>query len=152
MSKNGRKPLAAKKTVASLTHDDIFGNAMTLPPELKAELDEQGLEPRFVDFKKLKEMDGFHEKGWTVYKKEDSDIIGNNEFRFGSTPDGVVRRGSMVLAVKPKASAEKHRAYLRQKAQRYSKSFVKRTTDELRQIARDGNVDARIYEGYEDNE
>lgn len=151
MTKEGKKPIKTKPKTQILNHNDIFGNALSLTDEIKKDLEEQGLTPRFVDYKKLKEMDGYHEKGWTIYKKPKCDSIDNREFKFGSTPDGVVRRGSMVLAVKSKEQIALHRTYLKQKAERYSQAYTKKKASELRQIAKNSNVDVKIYEGYDDN-
>ena len=146
--RGGRKPLTAKRPVPVLSEGDLFGNALSLDPMLKAELDAQGLEGRFVDAAKLFQMGGYHPKGWTVYKRKTAS--GTMEFKFGNDPDGIVRRGSMILAVKSKDQAEKHRAFLRQKAELYS-SVIPRQAEELRKMARDNNVDVEVDESYDED-
>lgn len=148
--KDGKKPLSAKPNPAVPKYGDLFGDATTLSEELKKELEEQGLVGRWVDYKRLKEMDGYHTKGWILFRRKKSDIIDSQEFRFGQNPDGIVRRGSMVLAAKTKEEVEKHKAFLKDKAERYGKHFKKRQAAELRQLAKDGGLDTQVVEGYDD--
>lgn len=154
MNKNGRQPIAkrAKRNPFVMT-DDVFGNPLALDEELKKELQDQKLSYRFVDAKKLYEMGGYHAKGWVPYKRKPgaSANIGIAEFKFGSDPEGVIRRGSMILAVKTEEQAEKHRAFLRQRAERYA-DFPQEKAAELRKFAQEKNLNSEILEGYEDNQ
>lgn len=149
--KNGRRPLPEKAQYAEPREDDLFGNMLKLDPALAAELEAKGLEPRFVDAKKLYEANGYHARGWTVYKRETaSGTIGSNEFKFGSDPDGIVRRGSLILAVKTKEQAERHREFLRRKAALQS-SVVPKAAEALRRSARESNIDTVVAEGYDED-
>lgn len=152
MIKKGKTPVEKKSGEKNVAHDELFGNALTLSPELLKELDDKGLEGHFVDYKRMKEMDGYHPKGWKIYQRPKSDTMDNQEFKLGSAPDGIIRRGSTVLAVKTKEQAEKHRRYLDQKAKRQRAAYQKQAAQELRQAARDNRLDSRIIEGYEENE
>ena len=149
-TKDGKKPLSAKTSKKVDSYSDLFGDATSISEELKKELEEQGLVPRWVDYKQMKEMDGYHKKGWVIYRRKNRDIIDNQEFRFGTGPDGLVRRGSMVLAVKSKADWVKHKNYLKDKAERYGAYFKKRQVSELRKLAQDSGIKTTIVEGYED--
>lgn len=149
--KGGKRPLPQKKAEPLLREDDLFGNMLKLDPVLETELKEKGLEGRFVDAKKLYEAGGYHPKGWVVYKRTPtSDTIGSNEFKFGSDPDGIVRRGSLILAVKTKEQAEKHREFLRRKAALQS-TVVPKAAEALRRTARENNVDTRVDETYDED-
>lgn len=149
--KQGKKPLSTKPSQSVLTDDDVFGNALTISSELKAELEDQGLSWRFIDSKRLYEMNGYNDKGWEPYKRRNATIQDKQDFRFGKDPEGVVRRGSLILAVKSKEKAELHRNYLRQKAERYS-HFNRKKADELRAFARENRVESAIHEGFEEND
>ena len=152
--KNGKKPIKAKVQASIIREDELFGNPLKLPPGLEAELIAAKLIWRFIDSKKLYENHGYHDKGWTPYKRTNmSETDKKAEFKDGSDPDGVYRRGSLILAVKPNEAAEKHRQFLRQKADR-QKSYNKTKAAELRQMARESFQDAKkvIFEGYEDEQ
>jgi len=154
MTKQGKKPLASKPKPTStlVNHDEIFGNPLTISPELQKELDSQGLVPRFIDYKQIKDMDGYHTKGWKVYRKKKSDIIDSQEFKLGSAPDGIIRRGSLVLAVKTKEEASKHRRYLDERASLQRSSFQKDAANKFKQDLKNARLDSQVIEGYEDNE
>lgn len=149
----GRKPLSAKPKPSVLQHDDLFGNACSIPQELRDELDAQGLECRFIDAKRLYEMNGYHDKGWIPYKREAkaSDKVNASDWKFGNDPGGVVRRGSLILAVKTKEQVQKHKLYLKQKADR-QKGFNAEKAAEMRKFAKDNNLPAEIHEGFEEND
>lgn len=150
----GKRPISQKNQAFSkpIREDELFGNMLKLDPETQAELEAQGLAWRFVDAKKLMESGGYHAKGWSVYKrKADSGTIGSSEFKFGSDPDGIIRRGSLVLAVKTKEAATRHKEFLRQKAERYS-AIVPQQAEALRQVARENNVDTVVDDTYDEND
>jgi hypothetical protein len=149
--KGGKRPLPGKKGPEPIREDELFGNMLKLDPDIAQELKDKGLEGRFVDAKKLYEANGYHPKGWRVYKRTTaSGTIGSNEFKFGTDPDGIIRRGSLILAVKTKEEAEKHREFLRRKAALQS-SVVPKAAEALRRTARENNVDTRVDETYDED-
>jgi hypothetical protein len=158
LMKDGKKPISQKRKAMDLLADtiladDVFSSALSLDPEISRELEDKGLVPRFVDAKKLSEMGGYNDKGWQVYRrdKKPSDTINPSDFKFGNDPSGIIRRGSLVLAVKTKANADKHRKFLDQRALQQEQSN-KRRGEELKAFARNSGIDAVIHEGYEENE
>jgi len=150
MIQKGRKPLATRQT-APINPGEIFGDLLKIDDGLKAELASKGLEGRFVDAQKLYQFNGYHKNGWVAYKREKNDSIGNTDFKLGNDPDGIIRRGTLILAVKPKEQAVKHREYLRAKSERYSKVQQIQAGD-MRRAARAANADIEVVEGYEENE
>lgn len=152
--KEGKKPISSKRQVAEMIHqDDVFASALSLDPDLKKELDEQGLVPRFVDAKRMMEMGGYNDKGWQVYRRKikASDTINASDFKFGNDPSGIIRRGSLVLAVKTNERAAMHRKFLNQRAAQ-QENFGKQKAEELRSFAKQNGLNAEIFEGYEENE
>ena len=122
------------ETTPTISHEDIFGNAVKLSPELKRELDEKGLVGRFVDYKRVAGNDGHHDSGWTVYRRgtdNKSDTLDMYGARFGQSPDGLVRRGSLVLAVKTSGQVEKHRQFLKARATSYGKDYMRQAERRL---------------------
>ncbi len=134
----GKKPLSARESYkeAALT-EDIFGNTLALPEGLKKELTEQGLVGRWVNAKTLHANQGYHPKNWIPYKKKSSGTIDTKDFLQGSDPEGIVRRGDCILAVKKTEDVQKHR---------------KEKAEELRNLARENRVNATVDEGYNDEE
>jgi hypothetical protein len=153
--KQGKKPLASRPKPGGIKYDDLFGNNLALSPEMQKELDEKGLVGRFVDAKKLFENGGYHPKGWVPYRREkkSGDILDKDEFRFGSDPSGVIRRGSVILAVKRKEEVEKHREFLKQRAALYNPQTMQdEKAEELRRFSKTNRLDTVIHEGFEEND
>lgn len=152
--KNGKMPISAKpKTTKPATLDDIFGNPMSLPPEVTAAFEKAGLAYRFVNASKIIQNGGRHHRAWTPIKlAKIKDMPGcANIDLFGSDPDGYYRHGDLVLATRPKDLHQKHRAFLNQEAET-AKRFQKRHAEELRQYVRENKLgdQMKVHEGFED--
>lgn len=147
---NGRKPLSAKPKLSAMNAitEDIFGNTLSLPEEIKKELSDQGLVARFVSAKILYANQGYHPKGWKPYKRKPSDTVGGVEFKTGSDPDGLVRRGDCILATKSVEDHAKHKDWLEAKADRY-KGHSKQKQRELQEQARAAGAASHVEEGFD---
>lgn len=151
--KNGKKPLSAKATyVSSVTGDSEFGNPLALSPEILKELEDQHLVGRWVNAKQLYEMQGYHKNGWRPYKRKADGTLGTQEFSTGKDPEGIIRRGDCILAVKTESEVATHRGKLQAKADRY-KNFKKQKAQEMREFAKEHGIKTRIDEEdeYEDD-
>lgn len=151
--KNGKKPLSARPSAPAnpMQIDDIFGNSLVVPQELQEYLTEKGLEWRWVDYKKLIDAGGYHNRGWVAYQKArhgEPATLSTQESILGSDPSGLFRRFSVVLAVRPKVVGDKHRQYLKKRADQY-KGFNKTKAQELKEMSKDAGV--QVIEGYEEN-
>jgi hypothetical protein len=154
MIKNGKKPLSTKGTPEVMeSYDDLFGNRLSISPELKAELDAKGLVGRWVDAKKLYEFNGYHPKGWAPYKRvtQVGEKLDKQDFRFGSDPDGTVRRGTMILAAKSKEEVARHQRFLKQKAERFQ-STTGSHAETLRKTVKEGRANSVVIEGYDEDD
>lgn len=151
--KNGRKNILQKPGKVPFTnYDEVFGNNLALPDDLKKELEDKGLVPRFIDGKKLHENGGYHPKGWIPYKR-DSQKTDTLDFKFGNDPSGVLRRGSLILAVKTKEEALKHRQFLDERNAQYDTARMQeQKAEELKRYAKSNRFDSNIQQGFDDNE
>ena len=145
----GRKPLSQKpRTTPKYNINDVFRDRFSLDDDLKKEIGSKGLEYRWINYKKYVENGNYHEWGWAVYKREKA--ADTASFLLGNTPDGIIRRGDSVLAVRAKDICEKHRAHIRNKTEILSnRNFARQKASELRQMARESNMDITVHEGYE---
>ena len=116
---------------------------------LKKELEEQGLEYRFIDFKKAKLNGGMSRAGWRIYvrKSPDPRIAGISVL---ADPDNLVRNGSMVLAVKTANAASRQRAR-REVQNRALVQYNKTVAEELKKDVRKLGSNSRVIQGYENN-
>jgi hypothetical protein len=136
--------------------DDVFGNQLTIPEEVEAEMKRKGWEPHWLDAKSLHVNQGYHPKGWKVYRRDTQALgtagtrtIDSQEFRYGSDPDGVIRRGTLILGYKTSEEVTKHRAYLKQRADRQS-NVQATQAKELRKMVRDSGLASTVIEGDDD--
>lgn len=147
--KNGKRPLATKPRQSALRHDDIFFSQLHVDEELRNEIEKSGKEMRWIDAKQAIENGGFHKAGWTVYRRDMKAASDTMGFKLGNDPEGIVRRGSCVLAVRPKAQGDRHRAYLAQAVARQGGS-AKEAGEQLRDMARAQNVDAAVDDSFDE--
>jgi hypothetical protein len=108
--KPGQKPISEKREHMDF---DPLRSKYDLPPGLKQELKEQGLDYRFLHIPTLDSNFGYHQSGWVVYKlKAPIKTLGGNEM-------WEYRIGEHVLGVRTKEMTTQHRARieLKNKAQ-----------------------------------
>jgi hypothetical protein len=144
------RPISEKKTPQTVVTEDLFGNRLGIPAEVQKELDEKGLVARWLNAAKLAENQGFHKKGWRVYRSEN--YKGMDGFLFGSAPDGTVRRGDLVLGAKSKDEVRQHKAFLKNAADRVMGSHKQKAAQELKSMLKQNNSNGSVLDGYEDNE
>lgn len=150
--KGRRKPLVKKATAADgfIKADEVFGSRMAIPPEVKEELDAQGLVGRWLNAQEVHQNQGYHKKGWTVYRRKSDKI--NSEWSYGTDPSGVIRRGDSLLGVKTKEKVELHKQYLAQRAQKQSLKATDRSgAKELKKFAASAGLDTSIKGGDADD-
>lgn len=144
---NGKKPLSKKAPPTPTNLEDIFGNTLGIDPAVAKEIEAKGLVYRFISAPQLQKMGGYHPRGWKPYK-QDRGTMDVHSLQFGSDPDGFIRRGELILAVRPKDLNEKHKAVLKQKAARGRETQTTHA-NELKEMIR-GSVGMQVHEGYED--
>jgi hypothetical protein len=148
---NGKVALSQKKTTPFIGgSDDIFGNQLSVAPELKQTLEKMGLVHRWVDYKRMVENGGAHEYGWRPIKRSECGTL-DSVPNFGGDVEGYFRRGSLVLAVRSVELNERHKAYLKQQA-RTTSQIQKTHAEELREMAKRSGINMSISEGYGEEE
>lgn len=118
-TKKGKKPLSTRKS-NSVSYDKIFGNVLSIPEAVQKVMEEQGLEGRFIDRVQYSDQSNFHRRGWKAFKYNEYVNIEGKSLLDGIGPDGVVRRGSLILAVRPIEVGNQHRQLLKNRAGRQS--------------------------------
>lgn len=116
---------------------------------LKQELEEKGLEYRFIDYKQAVKNGGRSRTGWRVYVRESEDprIAGISGM---TDPDGLTRNGTLVLAVKTAQAAEKQRSRTRDQ-NRTLKKYNDLKAAELDSEAKKLGGNSQAIVGYERN-
>jgi hypothetical protein len=145
-----KKPISQKGRAAPINMDDIFGNALGIDAEVAKAIEASGQVYRFINVKRLQDMGGYHPQGWRPWKPspEQRAKMEGQSLLFGSDPDGFVRRGDCVLAVRSKELNEKHKSYLRQEVAR-TENVTKTAAQQMREFVRSNGLDMRVQEGAE---
>lgn len=148
-TKAGRKPLSKKPKPAGMNYEDVFGNPFKLDEDLISEIKDKGLEYRFICEDQLRKNSNRHNRKWVPYRREQSAASSTtiNDFMHGSSPDGYIRAGSNVLAVRPKEIGDMHREFLRQKRERANR-VDENKYEELRKSAKG----LAVQQGYDEGD
>lgn len=135
--------------VGGFNYDEFYSNDLALNPEIKAQLKSEGLEWRFINRLQFREKGNSHRSHWQPYQLKTA----NGQAGVGTDAEGMVVRGDLVLAVRPKEIADRHRQFLEAKRARY-RGYNREVADEMRQRAREEGVSRamKVHEGYDDNE
>lgn len=147
---NPKKP-AAKVKAPLYNPTSFYNDQLALDDELKAELAEKGLSYKFINAQEFAKR-GSHKSHWVPYKREKK--VENSSFSkiYGTDPEGFVRRGDLILAVKTMEQADAHRDFLRQRSQQLSTSVDQQAAEELKRTFRNAGVKAKILTGYDGEE
>lgn len=146
--KDGKKPISEKIPQSDfLLSDDDLGNMLAIPADIKAELASKGLVGRWLNGPDLARNQGYHKRGWQVYKRDKSHAI--MDFKLGSDPDGLVRRGDCILGVKSTDAANKQKAFLRQASLRKSASEAAAKA-ELQRTFKSAGIKTSVVSGYDE--
>lgn len=151
---NGKKPLSSKpRTQSPASLEDIFGNTLSVDPAIAEAIGKKGMEYRWISMKKYGDMGNSHERAWRPVKRSECGTIDPTSLTNGSDPDGYIRRGDLVLAVRNKDLGDKHRAFLKVQADR-QKNVQRDHANELKEFVKKSGINATISEGYgeEDSE
>lgn len=116
---------------------------LDLPADLKKELDEAGLVPRFLNRRIFNDI-GFHKSGWKPYKFETKGNYPNMQ------PDGTYISQDLILGVKPKVIQDAHRKQIAKKNEGLA-SVSKIQAKQIKEQAKEAGLSAEIHEGYEEN-
>jgi len=154
----GRQSISLKSKVGPKFdgEEDVFGNLLKISDKLKAQLKSLGYDIRFISKKDLDEAGGYHKRGWKVLKRSDfkdeegRDIIDLEQYLWGTSPEGIIQRNEMVLAIRPLTMSKKHREIIDERTQRQNAQYSKQVAEQLRQDAKRANVDMQVVEGYDD--
>lgn len=152
-SSKGKLTLKDKEemvTSATMTEYEA-SDSFAIDPNLIKELKDKNLAYKWINAIKHKASYGFDRRGWQPYKRE-SKPIGATEAYGYADPEGFVRRSDMILAVRPQALHDRKMAEIRAKSQGNAKDFQKQSASQLKNALKDGGINAKVHEGYDEND
>jgi hypothetical protein len=153
MSKE-KKPTSAPVRDPEIKFDrsTFFQNRLALPEALKAHLNAQGLDFRFLNAGEFRKNGNRHQSHWRPFEmKEGYQALGLT----GVTPEGLVQVGDLILGVREKQISKAHKEFLAERNRVYSgNKYNKEKAKELRALAKTHGVsdETEIHEGFEDND
>lgn len=129
--------------------EEFYQNRLSLSAELKAELKEQGFSWRFINIHTFRASGNRNSSLWRPYNVKTRSPL--DAFK-GIDPEGVLTRGDLVLAVRPKHVSDAYKKRLATK-NAANAGYNKQQAENMRQMAKDAGVgdQVRIHEGFEDN-
>jgi len=155
MSDTPKKSLSAKtKGPSVFSPPSFFQDKMSISDAIKKDITSQGKDFRWINYHKYLKDGAIHQNGWVAYQMPEAIRKSDTSLSLiGSNPDGIIRRGDCILAVRPKEFGVQHRQWLQQLNDNQSGSKrAKAAAEELRNKAKESNVDVAINEGYDDEE
>lgn len=127
---------------------EFFMNRLSLADALKDKMRKENLDWRFINASQFRSDGNIHRSHWKPYRLEGADVV-----TFGANPEGLINRGDLILAVRSTKITQAHKQFLaKRNAAQKSENAV--GASELRKMAKAAGVEkeAKIYEGYEEND
>jgi hypothetical protein len=138
-----------KKLMQEFTAANMMDTPVGLPETQKIQGQDLRVEYRWIDAKKFQESGNMHKNNWQVYVAGRDKEAPSSKWDYGYSSDGTIRRGTVILAYRPKVVGEAHRMKLKERAALFSGKKKKRA-QELREQMRDEDIDSTVSEGYDD--
>jgi len=142
---------ATKREFAAATSADDFPeydevNTLSVDKSLQRFLTASGLVWRFINWPKYLQNANMHPTQWKPYVVPDDAPKGNATWKFGMDANSMIRRGDLVLAVKPIALHEQHKKVLAERNRIY-KQFEDKKAEDFREFARERGVKTQVTQG-----
>jgi len=152
--KDGRKPIAEKGKANPFRKAGGGAGSLTdIDPAFKEAAKKAGYELRWLNQKTLIENQGFHRRMWEPVKRNRfGEIPGSStaNLSYGESPDGFIRRGTMILGYRSKELSDQHREMLKEDRDAYAR-ILPEAAEKLRESARQHGVETKISDRYDDN-
>lgn len=142
----GKKIFAGKKEPVVPNPNDMYSSALEIDPHLREELNKAGLVARWINATEFRKQFGFHRSRWVPYKRPGA-VKPSADSLYGGDPEGFIRRGDLVLAVKTKDENKRHADALKSKANLY-KDHNKQHAAELRKAAKQAGFETEVVDGF----
>jgi hypothetical protein len=123
---------------------DVFTDFLGVDKNVQADIEDRGLEKRWIDAKQLVENSGFHRRGWEIYRIPESVDMSNTTL-LGNSPDRCIRRGTLVLGVRLITIGDAHRREIAILRGRYNK-VAKNKMNAVKEAARRQGMGAVPYD------
>jgi hypothetical protein len=131
-------------------YDEFYDNILSLDNKIKNHLKSEGLDWRFINASQFRAGGNFSRSRWIPYNfRSVADQLG---LLGGLNAEGNMQRGDLILATRTKKVSTQHREFIEKRNRQYA-GFNKQQADELKSMAKDAGIkNAKVFEGYEDNE
>lgn len=126
--------------------EEFYNNQLSISADLKEEMRSQGLDWRFINQATFRKSGNRHKNLWRPYNVKARSPI---DAFSGIDPEGVLTRGDLVLAVRPKKVTEAYKAKVDAR-NRANAGYNKQKAQEMRQMAKEAGVDMVVEDSYDD--
>jgi hypothetical protein len=149
-------PLKAKQvaTESSMVSQALLDmeDQLAIDPSLTAELKAKGLAHRWINGVKHKSNFGYDSRSWTPYKREKTNGLETISAYGYADSEGFIRRGDLVLAVRPQAIQDAVKTKNINKNNALAGDHKKMSVEQMKQTFRDGGISksSKILDDYDD--
>lgn len=144
----GKRPKPSKPRSPGIETPSFFQNKLTVSPAIAKDIASRNMEYRWINYKKFVNDGGLHENGWTPYKPPKE--LSVESALLGANPDGIIRRGDCLLAVRSTEFCNEHRKWLKQKADLQS-GFRQAKAQEFKEKGREAGLTAEERDYFEED-
>jgi hypothetical protein len=149
--KKGLEEKSIKTVVKDENFDSIefFKNSdsLALPKELKEQITAQGYVYRWLNEADFRTNNMLHRSGWLPYN---TNTQKSSKLRSQSDVEGLIRRGDLILGVRPVEFNKAHADAVRIKNKRMQNTSAIKA-DEFQEFANRSGVKAKVFKGYDEN-
>lgn len=138
------KPFEIEEWADSYT--DFYSNTLVVAKALQDELRGKNLEWKYINANQFRANQGHHKAHWKPYNYKSGSPVTEIQ---GVDVEGFIRRGDLILGVRPVELGNKHRAHLKAKNDLLD-NITKSQADQLKESAKERGVNIKVEEGYED--
>ena len=108
-------------------------NKLSIPAALQQELDDAGYDYRWLNEAVYRQNYNMHKSGWKPYHVKNKRAMPSE-----IDSEGILRRGDLILGVRPKDLSNQHRQKINDANLRQSgKAMQKKKTEEFKQLMKD---------------
>lgn len=146
MAADVKKPTVTKKDPSTLTLAKLYASKLEIPLSIAEDIAKNGNVARWINGTQFQREHGFHRSRWQPYRIEKKPGVTASS-AYSPDPEGFVRRGDLILAIRSEQEAAQHKAVLDHKANLY-KGYEKQKKAELQAHLKEAGIKSKVEAGY----
>lgn len=121
-------------------------NMLTLDPQIHSYLEEKGFAVRFINWGQYRANTNMHRSQWRPYEFSTDVRMASTSWAGTIDAEGLIRRGDLVLAVRPQKMHDEHRSQIEALNKQY-RQFEEKKASDFKDFARERGVKTEVTQG-----